>query len=152
MTGPGVTAAAGMMLAAALGGAAAAADVDPLVEMADGKPSACGYLFEVAGIRVEVRLDRGAEGTTLSVVAPDADRGEVVPLGGKISRDCNAREPLPRDPSEIAEYMRFIAVQGADLCVARGDEVTTGSVPGPLPNQVRAAFLNCTGDLYRAGD
>jgi len=140
--------AAGLVLAAAGAGAEPPAVV-PLIEIGEGRIAACGFLFDVSGAPVAVRLDRGPQGTVLSVSGPGGAPAEAVPAGSGTSAGCAATDPLPATRDGVATLVRALAIRGADLCTRSGEGVVRAHVPGPFPNQARAAFLNCTGDLYR---
>ncbi len=59
--------------------------------------------------------------------------------------------PLPGD--EGAGLVRELMVSGGTVELASdGEPPRRLSVPGPLPQLVRASYLNCAGDLYRPGE
>lgn len=59
----------------------------------------------------------------------------------------------PAASAAVTSLIQELMVSGAVLDVTyAGNEKTTSSIRGPMPQSVRAAYLNCAGDLYRPGD
>ncbi|MEL7048029.1 MAG: hypothetical protein AAFO75_03555 [Pseudomonadota bacterium] len=49
-----------------------------------------------------------------------------------------------------AQFIQSIMVRGADIeMTSNGGRNLALSLPGPVPNLVRASYLNCSGDLFR---
>ncbi|MEM7526656.1 MAG: hypothetical protein AAF416_03130 [Pseudomonadota bacterium] len=113
--------------------------------------AACGFAFDIAGHRVELVLERGAEGAVASLSSPDALAVDLRP--GDAAPDCTdttgANAIAEADSDSLAVMFQRIAVSGATLCRRDDAGTAVSRAAGPLPNQVRALFLNCSGDLYR---
>lgn len=146
----------------------------PVVQLSDGDIALCGVRgeadFGAARIAVEVAI-RKAPG--------DADRSEfrisAAPTSGKTTvaitglsvrtaglapteafkseRDVSGALTLTGalPPTDGAMFMQQLLVGGGTATLAiNGDPASIDiAIPGPAPQSVRAAYLNCAGDLFR---
>lgn len=73
---------------------------------------------------------------------------ELTGLGGGISELA-----APATDDGIAMMIQRLMIGGGKFsCSPAGPGSVALVIPGPLPNQVRAAYLNCAGDLFRPED
>lgn len=67
--------------------------------------------------------------------------------GGLVERRSAAADP------RITAVIQELMIAGAVLVATRADGNSERiDIKGPLPASVRAAYLNCAGDLYRPGE
>lgn len=165
-------------LAVAYGTIAQADDARPLragpvVELdASGGVAGCGVRFvpegadDVSSIALVAR--KSATGVMFHLEAIVTDRpGLIAPRTITLqtaSHDTRALTGIEREPGRIAfagplpgdegaGLVRELMVSGGTVEIASdGEPPRRLSAPGPLPQLVRASYLNCAGDLYRPGE
>lgn len=145
----------------------------PVVELdASGGVSGCGVRFfpegadDVSAIALVAR--KSAAGVMFHLEAFVTGRpGIVTPRTVTLqtaSHDTRALTSIEREPGRIAfagalpgdegsGLVRELMVSGGTVELdSEGVPPRRLSVPGPLPQLVRASYLNCAGDLYRPGE
>jgi hypothetical protein len=146
--------------------------LEPIVRIAGGAILACGIAI-VTGIdgtlTASLRLEKAETEPVFALEATWRDeRGKARSLSGIVietgtettakllpparpSQDgVKATGPIPGLPG--SELMRSLLVSGGTLTVVSPENGTTAiAIPGPAPQQVRASYLNCAGDLERPG-
>ncbi|MDX2287845.1 MAG: hypothetical protein NW217_03370 [Hyphomicrobiaceae bacterium] len=152
--------------------AARAQRVEPVVLMRDGTLEGCGLTahFDTAGntIAIELVARRHAGGIEhvlsgrwqtaagKAVVATDIalrtdridTRAHFLPPTTDTSGTVVALGRL--DPVAGALFIQGVMVAGGGLTLQSADGATLDlELAGPLPQLVRASYLNCSGDLYR---
>lgn len=145
----------------------------PVIELSGQDIALCGVRGTVTlpegrvAIEVAIRkLDGPAEGTEFRVSAKLVGKVGNGPAGLSVrtatsgtTADFAAQPDYPGGvtltgqlpPTEGAMFMQQLMVSGARAMLtykgsAKPVEVT---IPGPAPQSVRAAYLNCAGDLFR---
>lgn len=151
--------------------------VDPVVLMREGSLEGCGldaaYRTRGNTASVKVIAMRAAGGVTFQLRGSwtkpgHGEHGEAAPrtlllqTGTWRSNDhFPAATTTATDPDTIAtqaalpgitgaRFIQSVMISGAtvEMTNAAGETLKL-DLPGPLPQRVRASYLNCTGDLYR---
>ncbi|MEO1205765.1 MAG: hypothetical protein AAFV45_05480 [Pseudomonadota bacterium] len=147
-------------------------EVLPVVLTLDTKLSGCGIQADyqtgqnkisiiVVGLRDETATRFSLKATWTDLTQPDRGLEDVVLKTGTL--DTKVLFPTVRklaqgtvetsaqlDGIQGARFIQSIMVAGANITL-RDDagKPLTLSLPGPVPNLVRASYLNCSGDLFR---
>ncbi len=138
-------AACGVRLMVSLDETSLAVDLLLAKEAGDGKPKAvlrAGY--EPAELR-------SLPVTRLSLATTSVATSDIFVMPGRHDEWARFIQEADASDLRISPLIQELMVGGARLEIAREFllEPDTVTVPGPLPQGVRAAYLNCAGDLYR---
>jgi hypothetical protein len=149
------------------------AAAEPIVGLKDGKIAQCGgrLTFDRDGetIAIEVDLTRHSEDTRFRLRATTSDSADPAARFRKLeattasisSTTLFAAPDLPTELGTLAyecdaaapavtTFIQELMVSGAQFRLLRSDgRLVELATTGPLPQSTRAAYLNCTGDLYR---
>ncbi len=138
-------------------------NAEPMMELDGKQPVACGFLISaeppwggkysltiglVASppatfLRVRL-LQFDAEARRMKLAAPFAEK-----ISFKKGADARTWDAIPT-PAEGAQVMHALMVHGLQLKVEDGHgRIFAFGGPRPMPQNVRATYLNCTGDMYR---
>lgn len=150
-----------------------AALVVPLTGLEGGDVRQCGVRAlgqaEQPNVSVDISLERLGRGADLVVRAVNlAGGGANVIKDVRVERDgrvllagagpatavvSGVERRMSAAGEDVTSFLRDLMVQGAAVVVTRsGGTTQTIDIAGPLPHSVRAAYLNCAGDLYRPGE
>lgn len=58
----------------------------------------------------------------------------------------------PASDEKVTAFIHELMLRGTRIAVVMAQRDVTIDLPGPLSASVRAAYLNCAGDLYRPGE
>ncbi|MDX2259789.1 MAG: hypothetical protein NW205_12860 [Hyphomicrobiaceae bacterium] len=152
--------------------AARASRVEPSVLMRDGTLEGCGLVahFETEGQRVRIDLNTlrrgggtvfllaGQWATSSGASEPIADlalassRLDTRSAFGPASTTADGGISMEGALDQVAGalFIQSVMVGGARIeLLARNGARLHLEIAGPLPQSVRASYLNCSGDLYR---
>lgn len=139
--------------------------LEPLVKLASDALAACGFkatfvsdpnaaqVLEVVLERnssnpfVAVRVEGAAEGAKLRVLRPK----QIAAFRLQRSLGTVVLSAPANDP-DATEFIRQTMTFGIDVEVSTSSAAEILKVQGPVPPSIRAAYLNCAGDLYRPGE
>ncbi|MDX2266147.1 MAG: hypothetical protein NW215_14400 [Hyphomicrobiales bacterium] len=142
---------------AMLASGAAAGEVSPLAELSGDRIAACGLTIgePAAGLTIRFALERTPGAAALFISATRAD-GQ--PVSGALAINIPGFETAAFQTIET-ERGPTLTLKGEETgfviqrFMVAGAELRAGGavirVKGPLPQSVRAAYLNCAGDMYR---
>lgn len=138
--------------------------VEPVVLLKEGNIRACGVRVKVSNYQaartfellvrrsgsdtlLELRADCGANAAQPVIQTRTISTADL--LTGESSRSAGfvvLRAPATSD--KVARLIQEFMIGGGTLSCGKpaGENYTLG---GPLPNQTRAGYLNCAGDLFR---
>jgi len=104
--------------------------------------------FELAATWLD-RFDQPHSVGSFRLKSPTLDSANSFPA---VSKDGpgQARTRAKLEGIEGARFIQGLMVGGGSLWLtdASGEKLSF-EIPGPMPNQVRASYLNCAGDLFR---
>lgn len=143
-----------------------AKSIEPLVFLDGRFPVACGFEARVetgqVSSRVSVLNRKTGEGSEFAVSVEGADEVRSLSVSAGDVRDGAGFAPLIKTgnsrfertrtftPDDGAMFIQSLMVGGGTLSFELQDRVRVDVViPGPLPQSVRASYLNCAGDLMR---
>lgn len=113
---------------------------------------AAGTEFVIAGRLMGGAADGREQISEIAIVTSSFDTRTLFPpasLTGPDSLETVAK----LDPSLGASFMREVIIGGAKVTIARaGDRPFVIELPMPTDPRVRATYLQCAGDLFRAGE
>jgi hypothetical protein len=128
--------------------------IEPLVYLHDGQIKACGVRFGFVDIEVAMKLERAGATAELVVSAQPAADVRLATASQDTSRlitgpaSDGSWRGVP-DPTAGAMLWQELMIGGARITIGGPTERPRRLVvPGPLPQQVRASYLNCAGDLF----
>lgn len=159
--------------AASVSGAPAEVLVLPLAGLEDGQVRQCGVRvvagLEGAELTADIALERrgrfadlalrgsvrnhGGPANTLADLRLEPRHAELPDMpphdasGGQVERRSAASDP------RVTAFIQDLMLAGVVIVATRVDGTLERiAIQGPLSASVRAAYLNCAGDLYRPGE
>lgn len=139
--------------------------LEPIVRLANGKVTACGLKAAFGNqnenkASFEVLLQRaGATATVVMSVETKLENATVrilrpTPLATfrEQQNDGNVQFTASADDASATEFLRDTMTFGADVQLSAPSEMLSLKLLGPIPPSVRAAYLNCAGDIYVPGE
>ena len=114
---------------------------------------------------MEIALERSGAATELVVRASGPGTAarisdvRVVPrtirldaMSGPFPAPHGTERRMSSSSSQVTAFIHELMLRGTHAVVATAQRDIEIEVPGPLSASVRAAYLNCAGDLYRPGE
>lgn len=181
MTALRTAALAAILLGASAGFAAADrsafSGAEPLTLLSDGAIAACGTRLRIdidgTALAIDLLLTKSGEAGTLALSAGyDSPGSTMLPVTkvdvrtasvstsdiflapGRFEADGTLILEAPATDGRISTFFQELMVGGGTAEIAREFMLApdTITIPGPLPQPVRAAYLACAGDLVRPAD
>lgn len=152
------------------GAAENSALVMPLTGLEAGEVRQCGIRtisgFGADQLILDIALERSGKATDLVVRAnaggPSASGlsdvrllPRTVPLNamsGPVRTAQGLERRTPASSEKVTAFIRELMLRGTRAVVVKRERDVAIDVAGPLSASVRAAYLNCAGDLYRPGE
>lgn len=139
--------------------------LEPIVQLAKNAVAACGLKAIFVGDAnvskvLEVVLERNSSNPFVAVrVEGAAEEAKLRVLRPKQIAAFRLQRSLgtvvlsaPANDPDATEFIRQTMTFGIDVEVSTSSAAEILKVQGPVPPSIRAAYLNCAGDLYRPGE
>jgi hypothetical protein len=139
--------------------------VEPLVGLQNGDVRQCGLKAKFVAetdrpLTLEIALERGQGGSIVAVRVIGAPPAATVaiatqdplPKFAAAHSDTAVALQAPADSPEATDFLRRAMIAGVRVDMGYQGLQQRLEINGPVPQSVRAAYLNCAGDLYRPGE